>query len=997
MAGDTPLTEAPALLKDIYAGFYGSNPSYLTESQGYIYFAAASADGNALWRTDGAEANTTIVKAFPNANLTFTDNLVAANGMLYFFVRDNFNVVSLWKSNGTEVGTTMVTELDYGSTAIPTNLVIAGGQLFFFMDDGVHGNELWTSNGTAAGTKLVKDINGASSSSLNYGPETPVAVGDTIYFAANDGSTGYQLWSSDGTEEGTQLVLDSGLYGFSPSRMLEFNDALYFFAYDSNQRYTLWRSDGTSAGTQRVSDVSVRSTFSTLIEFNNEIYFTGGGSLNGGWELWKSDGTLGNAVQVTDINPGNLSANVSKVTPAGDTLFFVADDGVHGEELWISDGTVGNATMAADILPNGLFPSPWASILVAAKNEDAVYFTVLQDDTGRELWRSDGTSEGTYLVVDIYPGVADSNPAEITAINNKVVFSATDGTYGKELRVATIGLPLNQPPNVHVGGPYFGDEGGTVQLDATGTTDDRNAPNELSYQWDLDEDGEFDDAIGATPIMSLAELGGPDVIEVSVKVTDLDGAATVRSITLAIQNLPPTLSVNAASIAAKPGTVLVNSGTYSDVPADQVTLAASIGTIVDNLDGTWSWSWDSTGQAVGTQTVTITAADGATLTQKTFDMTVLSPPNAYLTVNDKTATTDPFGETPVLPSSLEAINEFSEFTVNVWTRVDSHYAEDLTDISLNLNYNSVWFQLKTFTPGDGIGALSVHDTGGGLQISAGQLASGDLGRSAYLLVGSFRFQPNPAGGISNDSDNSYPEAVEYLQFAISDIELTFDVYGAVPGEQVGSPATRMQVVTYDTDDDGTISLIDMTYVIRRLGNSVESPNNYRFDFDQDGVVSLLDLTYLIRNLGLGVGNGSQIRFPVIQAQTTSFGSPQASSLLEAEAISPASAPTASLLEGEGSTSQALEAENVDAAFGNLGALSHCWDLPLEDDTEETLRQAISLDQLLQPPPITDWALQASTVFDSAAEKAISLLDELEEEHPRLGGLVDWWKNRLENL
>ena len=67
-----------------------------------------------------------------------------------------------------------------------------GGTLFFTAQDGVHGQELWKSGGSSAGTVLVKDINpghGSAASSLT-------AVGGTLFFTADDGVHGQELWTS---------------------------------------------------------------------------------------------------------------------------------------------------------------------------------------------------------------------------------------------------------------------------------------------------------------------------------------------------------------------------------------------------------------------------------------------------------------------------------------------------------------------------------------------------------------------------------------------------------------------------------------------------------------------------------------------------------------------------------------------------------------------------------------------------------------------------------
>src|SRR5205085_2313751 len=137
--------------------------------------------------------------------------LTAVGGTLFFVADDGLNGRELWKSDGTAVGTVLVKDINPGSaygfpsTSSPSSLTAVGGTLFFAANDGTNGKELWKSDGTPAGTVLVKDINPGSADSY---PNGLTAVGGTLYFAADDGVHAQELWSSDGAAAGTALVKD---------------------------------------------------------------------------------------------------------------------------------------------------------------------------------------------------------------------------------------------------------------------------------------------------------------------------------------------------------------------------------------------------------------------------------------------------------------------------------------------------------------------------------------------------------------------------------------------------------------------------------------------------------------------------------------------------------------------------------------------------------------------------------------------------------------------
>ena len=261
---------------------------------------------------------------------------------------------------------------DYPAGSYASNLTEFDGKLLFTANGGVTGNELWVSDGTADGTQLLKDINTTDSP---YGLPSSYASNFTefdgkLLFAANDGVTGNELWVSDGTADGTQLLKD-----------INTTDSPY-------------------------GDYPAGSNASNFTEFDGKLLFTANDGVTGN-ELWVSDGTADGTQLLKDINVGDSGyfGGLSNLTVAGDFLFFAADDGFTGQELWISDGT----------------------------------------------------AAGTQLFQDINPGANGSNPGSLNVFGDQLLFTANDGTTGNELWTATI------PDNL-----VIGDENDNVLNGTTG-------------------------------------------------------------------------------------------------------------------------------------------------------------------------------------------------------------------------------------------------------------------------------------------------------------------------------------------------------------------------------------------------------------------------------------------------------------------------------------------------------------------------------------------------
>jgi hypothetical protein len=164
--------------------------------------------------------------------------------------------------------------------------------------------------------------------------------------------------------------------------------------------------------------------------------------------------------------------------------------------------------------------------------------TLLHDDgTNGDAVPNDLTFSDT-VVVD--PGTAPG-PVGIFCVAN-------DGQGGSAFTTIALTItpsqPVNEPPSVDAGGPYTVDEGGSVQLSATGV-DPEGRP--LTYAWDLDNNGTFETS-GQT--VSFSADDGPATATVQVEATDEGGLSTVAEATVTIANVPPTATFEAPTSAA---------------------------------------------------------------------------------------------------------------------------------------------------------------------------------------------------------------------------------------------------------------------------------------------------------------------------------------------------------------------------------------------------------------------------------------------------------------
>jgi ELWxxDGT repeat protein len=430
--------EEPRLLKDVNPGPSGSFAHSFVRLGSLVVFGArsSSAGGQELWKTDGTSAGTAAV--VPASVVRDPYCLASIAGVVYFRGSTPAGDAELWVSDGTAAGTRTVKDINPLGSSFPCGFVQMNGTVYFLAEDGSHGLELWKTDGTAGGTAMVKDISPGPLDGPVWG--NLVVLGAQMFFIAHDGVHGQELWKSDGTAAGTALVKDiGGMFGNPPGRLTPANDILFFAADDGISGYELWRSDGTEAGTLLVKDI-IPGRDSSIPGAPSDgpdwlgVAFQGRLFLSTFSGLYASDGTAAGTVQIR----GGRDIDASSMFAIGGALLYAYE----ADELWRTDGTPGGTVLVKDFYPgrigtNNLLRSfaAFGGLLYFAASDGSLQH-------GFELWRSDGSSAGTVLVMDIAPGTQSSEPYALKAAGSRLFLDADDGVSGKEPWVLAAGGPL---------------------------------------------------------------------------------------------------------------------------------------------------------------------------------------------------------------------------------------------------------------------------------------------------------------------------------------------------------------------------------------------------------------------------------------------------------------------------------------------------------------------------------------------------------------------------
>ncbi|MBA4850375.1 ELWxxDGT repeat protein [Emticicia sp. BO119] len=173
------------------------------------------------------------------------------------------------------------------------------------------------------------------------------------------------------------------------------------------------------------------------VDINGAYYFVANMATSNDYGFWKSDGTNGGTYKIitaTGVTPQPDIRSKECIIPFGNKALLLASD-YHNNlnfELWVTDGTPSGTFLLKDINPNT--KSDIKNIkVVSIGGVFKAFFSANNGTLGEELWVTDGTPDGTKLVKDINTNSSGSMPANFEQFQDKVLFSAIDATHGREL------------------------------------------------------------------------------------------------------------------------------------------------------------------------------------------------------------------------------------------------------------------------------------------------------------------------------------------------------------------------------------------------------------------------------------------------------------------------------------------------------------------------------------------------------------------------------------
>lgn len=347
------------------------------------------------------------------------------NNKLFFYAQNSPDNTELWMTDGTTGGTSLVKEINANGSAGIGNIAVAGNKMFFMATDNGNDYDLWTSNGTENGTLKIAELNQQWNTALS--PGNISVMGNRLLFCTQE-----QLMITDGTTVGTDSLhaITSYTQGFG---YCELNNKVYFILPNGNGNQELWRTDGTVAGTELILNLTSTSnniiSVNSMLAFNNKLLLVASASGQGP-DLFTFSGNTNDTLERIVISPGGNSYPNS-ITLYNNAVYLIASTSTSANIFKISEGS----SIPVELLPGATFS--WLSNLSFANNK-AYFFA----DGTKAIHSIDLNGFAhTSLSLDGFNPASSLGGEQATLLgaNGKIFFQAYDSLSNKQVFVESDG------------------------------------------------------------------------------------------------------------------------------------------------------------------------------------------------------------------------------------------------------------------------------------------------------------------------------------------------------------------------------------------------------------------------------------------------------------------------------------------------------------------------------------------------------------------------------
>jgi ELWxxDGT repeat protein len=412
----------------------------LLGSSGSIAFYQVSLGYPAMriWRTDGTPtgtfpvtANLKLPKGVPDSQgLSFRSSL--DGGRLFFTACTLELGCELWSSDGSPAGTAPIGEIVAGPGSSDVRELAAAGEQAFLIVSAPDGSlALWLADGPSRSLKLLRETPHARLLSIRDGRAFFIAEGD-----------GLEIWTSDGTAAGTRPITrfappdPFGHTGF----LRAIDDRIYFLADDGVHGVELWSADAPGQDLRRLTDFSDPSAVVGSMEKAGDRIVFVASQWQRGARLWSSGGDLGTTSALAGC-PGACPFVASPLGRAGKGRLVFFGRKQAGEGFWVTDGTGAGTRL---LKQSGGRHEAVQTVTAG----ETVLFDLANEGEAGELWLTDGSAAGTFFVTRGGPGwfryYGWGAVLEASAANGRLVFAA--GQSFSELLWSSDGTPAGSHP-----------------------------------------------------------------------------------------------------------------------------------------------------------------------------------------------------------------------------------------------------------------------------------------------------------------------------------------------------------------------------------------------------------------------------------------------------------------------------------------------------------------------------------------------------------------------